>query len=377
MRNIPGTFAAPSASIRTMRTTALLVLLASLGCASTAAPRATTPEHHGPRRTVQGEEFRVVGSSGSGQGDAFDATLLFERGIALMREQHCPEALVEFDRLVAQFPTASIIPLAHYNRGLCLQRGQRWPDAATAMQSAAVSTEPVLAHDALFRLAVVGESGANPAWVLEATDALRTRALPLTLTERVEVAARRASARLAQGNLEEAEREATEAASIAPTPEAIRALDDDTHAAEAKVVLAEVTRRRSLAVRYAVEAPDAEAAITRRVQLVTHAHAQFNEAIRVGHPDWAAAAGFRIGEMYRDLYDTIVDAPTPPDWDDAQRRVYRERTSERLRPLLQGALRSWEATLTMARRIGITSNEWVRRADEAVERLRAVVIARP
>lgn len=377
MRNIPGTFTAPPASMPAMRTAALALLLALTGCASTTTPRATTPEAHGPRRQVRGEEFRVVGASGAGQGDAFDATLLFERGIALMREQHCPEAIVEFDRLVAQFPSASIIPLAQYNRGLCLQRGQRWPDAATAMRSAAASTEPILAHDALFRLAAVGESGASPDWVLEATDALRTRSLPLTMTERVEVAARRASARLAQGNLDEAEREAHEAAGIAPTPEAIRALDDDTHSAEARVVLAEVTRRRSLAVRYTVDAPDAEAAITRRVQLVTHAHAQFNEAIRVGHPDWAAAAGFRIGEMYSDLHAAIVDAPTPPDWDDAQRRVYRERTAERLRPLLQGALRAWEATLTMARRTGITNNDWVRRADEAVERLRAAVSSRP
>ena len=77
--------------------------------------------------------------------------------------------------------------------------------------------------------------------------------------------------------------------------------------------------------------------------------------------------------MYRDLYDAIVEAPTPTEWDDDQRRVYRARTAERLRPLLQGALRSWELTLTMARRTGITNNEWVRRASEAIDRLRAVV----
>lgn len=378
MRNIPGTSRPPTASTSPMRSTSLVLalgLLAPFGCASTSAARPATATP-GPRRSVRGEEFRVVGNAG-GQGDAFDATLLFERGIALMREQHCPEALVEFDRLLAQFPSASIVPLAQYNRGLCLQRAQRWPDASTAMRTAAASTEVVLAHDALFRLAAIGESGANPDWVIEGTDALVSRSLPLTITERVELSARRASARLAQGNLAEAEREAEAAVAIAPTAEAVHALDDDTHAAEARVVLAEVTRRRSLAIRYAVEAPDAEAAITRRVQLVTHAHAQYNEAIRVGNPDWAAAAGFRVGEMYRDLYDTIVEAPTPDDWDDAQRRVYRQRTAERLRPLLQGALRAWEATQTMARRIGITNNDWVRRADEAVERLRAAVAAQP
>ena len=376
MRTIPGTFAPSAASTPAMRLPLVLLLSAVVGCA-TAATRHPPTLRAPAGRSVRGEEFRVVGASAASQGDAFDATLLFERGVARMREQRCAEALAELDRLVREFPTASVVPLAQYNRGLCLQRAERWPDAAAAMTAAAASRDADLAHDALFRLAAVGAAGANPAWVLEATDALQSRALPMTLTDRVELFARRASARLAAGDLEEAEREAQRAVAIAPTEEAVHALDDDTYAAEARVVLGEVSRRRALAVTYQVEAPDAEAAITRRVNLVTHAHLQFNDAIRAGNPDWAAAAGFRIGEMYRDLYDTIVDAPTPPGWDDAQRRVYRAHAAERLRPLLQGALRSWELTLTMARRTGVTHNEWVRRASESVDRLRAAVAGGP
>lgn len=372
MRNISGTSGRGPASIAPMRLLLALGLSGLLGCASGATPRPSTPQP-GSHRSVRGEEFRVVGASAASAGDAFDATLLFERGVAQMRQQRCAEALADLDRLVREFPTASVVPLAQYNRGLCLQRAQRWPDAAAAMTAAAVSRDADLAHDALFRLAAVGASGANPTWVIEATDALQGRSLPLTITDRVELFARRASARLAEGNLEEAEREAQRAVAIAPTDDAVHALDDDTYAAEARVVLGEVTRRRASAVVYQVEAPDAEAAITRRVNLVTHAHLQFNDAIRAGNPDWAAAAGFRIGEMYRDLYDAIVEAPTPPGWDDEQRRVYRAHTAERLRPLLQGALRSWELTLTMARRTGITSNEWVRRASEAIDRLRVAV----
>ncbi|TAK26666.1 MAG: tetratricopeptide repeat protein [Myxococcaceae bacterium] len=372
MRNISGTFVVAVASIPPMRLLLAIGLSGLLGCASSVRPQPTTPDSRS-HRSVRGEEFRVLGASQSGAGDAFDATLLFERGIAHMRQQRCAEALTELDRLVREFPTASVVPLAQYNRGLCLQRAQRWPDAAAAMTAAATTRDADLAHDALFRLAAVGASGASPAWVIEATDALQSRSLPMTITDRVELFARRASARLAENNLEEAEREAQRAVAIAPTEDAVHALDDDTYAAEARVVLGEVTRRRASAVTYRVEAPDAEAAITRRVNLVTHAHLQFNDAIRAGNPDWAAAAGFRIGEMYRDLYDAIVEAPTPTEWDDDQRRVYRARTAERLRPLLQGALRSWELTLTMARRTGITNNEWVRRASEAIDRLRAVV----
>lgn len=366
-----------SASMPSVRHFLAIALSGLFGCATTSStPHATSPGD-ATRHSVRGEEFRVLGASTARQGDAFDATLLFERAVALMREQRCAEALLQFDLLVQQFPLASVIPLAQYNRGLCLQRAQRWPEAAAAMTAAAASRDAELAHDALFRLAAVGVSGANPTWVIEATDALQQRSLPLSIPDRVELFARRGSARLAAENLDEAELEAQRAVAIAPTEDAVHALDDDTYAAEARVVLGEVTRRRANAVIYRVEAPDAEAAITRRVNLVTHAHLQFNDAIRAGNPDWAAAAGFRIGEMYRDLYDTIVDAPTPPTWDAAQRQIYRARTTERLRPLLQGALRSWELTLTMARRTGITNNEWVRRASEAVDRLRTIVAGGP
>ena len=58
------------------------------------------------------------------------------------------------------------------------------------------------------------------------------------------------------------------------------------------------------------------------------AHALFNDALHVGNPEWQAAAGFRIGEMYRDLYHAIVDAPTPTDWDDHAREIYRRRAAE-------------------------------------------------
>ena len=358
-----------------MRTLLLPLLLAAAGCATAGTrTRGTVPA---AERTLRGEEFRVVGSTATRDGDAFDAQLLFDRAIAHMRAQRCADALPVLDQLLRQFPASAVVPLAQYNRGLCLQRAQQFAPAADAMREAARSSENELAHDALLRVAALGEAAQTPAWVIEGTDALAARAIPLTITERVEVAARRASARLAQGDLDAADRESTAAIALAPTEEAVRALDDDTHAAEARVVAAEITRRRAGEVRYEVGSAEAEGAIVRRVQLVMHAHVQFNEAIRAGNPDWAAAAGFRIGEMYRDLYDSIVGAPVPAAWDDRQREIYRTRTAERLRPLLQGALRSWESTLVMARRTGITGNTWVQRAGEAVERLRAAVAAGP
>jgi tetratricopeptide (TPR) repeat protein len=351
----------------------LAPLLALAACATPAAARRPTTSA-ASREAIRGEEFRVVGQGPSTAGDAYDAALLFERATEHLRAGRCEAALTDYDRLLREFPDNFRAHPAQFNRALCLQRANRLPDAADAMRAAAASPrDPTLVRDAWFRVAVLGEQAQQPGWVVEATDAL-LRHPRIDMADRVEALARRAAALLARNEPEAAERAALQAVEIAPTPELVATLGDDTYAAQARVVLAEVTRARAAAVIYRVEEPSGEEAITRRVQLVTHAHTQFNDAIRVGNPHWAAAAGFRIGEMYRDLYHAIVDAPVPTDWSSQGREVYRRRTSERLRPLLQGAMRSWEATLSMARRNGISNNEWVRRADEALAGLRALIL---
>ncbi len=324
-------------------------------------------------RTVHGGEFHVLGST-TGGGDAYDAAMLFDRANGLARQQQCEPAVADYDRLLREFQGSTYTALADYDRGLCLQQLQRLPDAAAAMRTTVTAArDPDLSRTAEFRLAVLGEQAQQPAWVLEATAELLART-DISRTDRVEALARRAAALLATGHRDEAVAAANEAVTVAPTPEAITALGDDTYAAEAKFLLAEATREQGATVVYTVGAADAEEAILRRVTLVTHAHVQFNEAIRVGNPHWAAAAGFRIGEMYRDLYEAIVHAPTPGDWDDHAREVYQRRTAERLRPLLQGALRAWEATMAMAQRTGIADNAWVHRAADALDNLRALIL---
>jgi tetratricopeptide (TPR) repeat protein len=353
---------------------ALLLALALTGACATTTNARARPATPTQRPVVRGEEFRVVSSPTTGAGDAYDAAMLFERATRAVREQRCEEAVALYERLVREFPDNLRVPTSQYNRGLCLQRMERLPDAVDAMRAAATAPrEPDLTRDAWFRVAVMGERAQRPGWVIEASDALLGRA-DLPISERIEALARRAVALLAQNDPDGAERAAEQAIALAPTSENLASIGDDTYAAQARVALAEVFRTRANDVVYRVEDAAGEEAITRRVQIVTHAHVLFNDAIRVGNPHWAAAAGFRIGEMYRDLYRAIVDAPTPAEWDAPAREIYRRRTGDRLRPLLQGALRSWEATLTMARRNAISDNEWVRRATSAIDDLRALIV---
>lgn len=351
----------------------LLLALSLTGACATTSTTSRRADATQPRRHVRGEEFRVLASP-TGAGDAYDASMLFDRASQSLRAQRCDEAIALYARLLREFPDNARAPTAQFNRGQCLQRLERLPEAADAMRIAArTPRDPEFSRDAWFRVAVIGERATRPEWVIEATDGLLARN-DLSMADRTEALARRAAAQLAAGNRDEAERTSEQAIALAPTPESVAALGDDTYAAQARVLLAEVFRGRASDVVYRIEDATAEEAITRRVQLVTHAHVLFNDAIRAGNPQWAAAAGYHIGEMYRDLYRAIVEAPTPTDWDAHAREIYRRRTGERLRPLLQGALRSWEATLSMARRNGISDNEWVRRANEALDDLRALIV---
>lgn len=331
-------------------------------------------------RSVQGPEFRVVGRP-DGSGDGYDARLLFERASTALQTHRYDEAVTDYDRLIREFPQSNLVAASQFNRGQAFQSTNRAAeaiDAYTASATTAQGSNNELARDAWFRVAAVGESANRPADIVTATD--RVLALPrLSLVDRVEALGRQAAAKLALGDRVGAARVAQDAITLAPTVEAVSALGDDTFIAQARFVLAEVSRLDGAAVTIRIDATDAELnlAIERRVQHVTHAHVLYNDAIRIGNPHWAAASGYAIGEMYRALYGAIVETPLPCDWEEPAIRIYRQRTGTRLRPLVQGALRAWEATIGMARRNAIADNAWVRRADEQVESLRNLVLHGP
>ncbi|MDP3276989.1 MAG: tetratricopeptide repeat protein [Deltaproteobacteria bacterium] len=327
---------------------------------------------------MRGAEFRVEGRA-DGTGDAFDAQLLFDRAATAIATRHYDEAIADYDRLIEHFPTSPLIAAAHFNRGQCHQAASRPEQALQAYTSAVDSARghnEALYRDALFRIAVVAESANRPPEVVRSTGQILQIAR-LSIIDRVEALAREAAAHLALGDRPAAQRAAEQAISLAPTPESVSAMGDDTFVGQARFVLAEISRTEASTIVVLVEDPSLELAIERRVQLVTHAHVLYNDAIRVGNPHFAAASGFAIGEMYQALYGSIVLAPLPCEWDPPAIRIYRDRTARRLRPLIQGALRAWEATLDMARRNAIQDNAWVRRTAEQIESLRRNVLMGP
>ncbi|MBL8678017.1 MAG: tetratricopeptide repeat protein [Myxococcales bacterium] len=372
----------------TYRSIAAFVLVASLSaCATTNGTRTTTPaqsSNNGRNRLVQGTEFRVVGRP-DGTGDAYDARLLFERASTALQTRRFDEAIADFSRLATEFPSSPLVPAAHFNIGQAHQAAGRHAEAIAAYNEAATRASAGgnndLARDAWFRVAAVSETANRANDIVTATDRVLT--IPqIALIDRVEALGRQAAARLALGDRAGATRAAQDAVSLVPTAEAVAALGDDTYIAQARFVLGEVSRLEGAAITVRVDETDMsviDLAVQRRIQHVLHAHVLYNDAIRVGNPHWSAAAGFSIGEMYRSLWLSIVGAQLPCDWDEPVIRVYRDRTANNryLRPLLQGSLRAFEATIGMARRNAIADNAWVQRAQAQLDEIQQFVLRGP
>lgn len=371
----------------TYRSIAAFVLVASLSaCATTSGTRTTTSaqsSNNGRNRLVQGTEFRVVGRP-DGTGDAYDARLLFERASAALQTRRFDEAIADFTRLATEFPSSPLVPAAHFNIGQAHQAAGHHAEAIAAYNEAASRASAGgnndLARDAWFRVAAVSETANRANDIVTATDRVLT--IPrIALIDRVEALGRQAAARLALGDRAGATRAGQDAVSLVPTPEAVAALGDDTYIAQARFVLGEVSRLEGAAISIRIDdtAAAIDQAIERRVQHVVHAHVLYNDAIRVGNPHWAAAAGFSIGEMYRALWLSIVGAQLPCDWEEPAIRVYRDRTANnrRLRLLLQGSLRAFEATIGMARRNAIADNAWVQRAQAQLDEIQQFVLRGP
>jgi len=149
-------------------------------------------------------------------------------------------------------------------------------------------------------------------------------------------------------------------------------------------VLAETIRTRS----EALSLPDADVArqrevLERRAELLLEAQRAYFDTIRLTDARWAAAAGYRIGSMYRNLFRALTEAPVPPpsrelapEAIDLYRREYRSQLAERIRPLIRHAIRYWELTLLMVERTGVESaaRHWVDRTRAELEEARRLLL---
>jgi len=333
------------------------------------------------------EEMRIVASrddDGELSFESYDAEGLFLRGVDLMNQGRCGEAISAYDRVADEFPASRWVSPALYNAGLCARdQGDLAAAAARFERLFEMRPDSPDVRDARFVVTAIYIELERWEDALGMADLL-LRDEDLEVAERIEAMSRRAQALLGLGRLDDARKEGeSTVAYFRGQPEEERPRDDYFISAAA-FVWAETLRHEAEEIRL----PDASAseqhdALERRAQAILDAQQAYNRAIRFGNPHWAAASGYRIGAMYDAFWTVITSSPVPEPESEmsseertAFRQEYRTTLARVVKPLIRHAIRFWESTLLMVERTGVQS-EWALQARQDLELARSRLLDQP
>lgn len=293
---------------------------------------------------------------------------LFAVGSAAFAAGDFRRAAAAFGRLADLFPGSRHGAAALYDAGLAHERLGEWRPALERFRSLEGGYVGRDADEASFRVAeCLWHLGQLP----EARSALDrlARHPGLEPTDRIRALTQRGVVELDLGDAGSAERTLREAL-LTWSGAADRERLDDYYPAQAQYYLGEVYRGRFQALRLD-PARDGETKLRQelelKAELLLSAQGHYLRTIRMGNADWAVAAGYRIGELYDELYAHLSEAPLPPDLDAEAQAAYRGELSRETRVLVTKAIGVYERTLEAAQRAGV-ANAFVERTRASLER---------
>jgi tetratricopeptide (TPR) repeat protein len=301
--------------------------------------------------------------------DAYDAHELFDRASKALRDRAYEEAIRLYAALLGEFPNSALVEPALYNHGLCFDALGRSREAAAAY-GALLDKFPDSADtkDALFRLAGSFEKLESYDDVVKVFDALLAR-MDLCGIERVEALARKGAALIPLGRSEDARLTLEEAARLYRQGRGISPSDSVFYFSMAEFELGEIVHNEMCEVALPPDESLLAARLEEKAKLLLEAQRLYTDVIRVGEPNWAAAAAYRIGALYHHLWKDMLSAPPPGDLDDEAKEIYLQILRDRTRVLLKKAVVQWERTLKLARRLHL-DNEWVDSTTRDLEEIR-------
>jgi tetratricopeptide (TPR) repeat protein len=303
----------------------LLVTVLIAGCAHTRGKPSAT--------TVQMDPI-VFAAGKDGQATLIDPGEPFEAASLAYQQNRYEQALALFDRVAAEHPSTQHARSSLYNAGLCLEQLDRRAEATTRFRKLADDyPDSSEALDALFRL------GSNLVKLRdwpgsEAVHARIVKRAALTLSDQVEAYARLGEARFERGQYEEAEHALRQLRELYRAHAEEERLDTDYFLAMGTFYLAEIPHAQYKLLPVRLPQKQLESDLEAKARLLLLAQQRYVETIRVKHVEWATAAGFRIGSLYREFYDDLVGAPIPPNLTGEAREVYQDQVMKKVKTLL-------------------------------------------
>lgn len=340
--------------------------------------REIAPPVTAPAKIIHLEPIRIEvvdSSGGTPKVEATDARSLFDAGNQALVGGKYEEALLHFDRLLADFPSSELAVLALYNAGLALE-GLGRHDAAIDRYRGILTRAKTGrdSRDAHIRaVAVLAELERWPQARKLIGEFLGRG--DLSASDQIEGWARQGFIQVEIGDYRDAEDALARALELANVEEAAgRPLESAYFVAMAHFYLGEIPRRQYAVMPIRLPESQMKKDLNHKAELVLLATERYDRAIKTGHLYWATAAGYQIAAMQAEFRDAIVLAPIPRYLSREAAVVYERRVHKEARQFLEKALRIHQQTVELAN-LYKTTTTW---SDAAVLRAQeiATVLAR-
>lgn len=356
---------------------ALGVLLSGSGCAHASRAGASaglSDPSAGPVTKVEMDPVQIEAGKPGDELVAFDAPTLFEEAGEHMDGNRFSEAVESYDRLIKNFPESGYVPPSIFNAGLSLEAQGRFVDAVERYRRVLDQFPAAkVAKDASLRIgACYAELSRWPASI-EALEAAARRS-DLNLSERVETLSRIGLGYFEISDTAQAERSFREAVAYYQAHQEEERIESPFFVAMAQFYRAHLSHKRFREMPLRTAQKQLPQDIEALAKQFMAANEGYVAAIRFKDPFWASAAGFHIGALYRELYDTLVKAPVPVELNELEKIFYSDLLKGQLRNLLEKAQGVLQKNVEWASRVGV-KNGWVEKSSEQLEELGRLLAA--
>ena len=356
----------------------LLAFIATLsGCATT---RSRTRVHKGPagvqKITMPGTVIRMTPDPIILE-KVYDAPRLFHLAGEAERRKESALAILLYEKLIQEFDNVDYQQVSLFNLGMLHEDKEKWAEAVgyyervVKLFDGMPIDEDQLYFDTFMRLGVCFaklERWWDAVYAFENLVSLEW----IDEQDRMEI-------QLGKGITFEGAGETTLAESAYSRVLSLyRRLQrgiggDKTMAAEAAFRLGEMTRKKYEAVELSYPIELLRERLETKCGFLLTAQNRYLRSIRFGDGHTMAAAGYRLGDLYEDLYQTIVSFEPPPELNEDQIALYDEEVRRKVIVLLKKAIRIYEKSLKLGKRLQ-SSESWLIQLERALSRMKTLYL---
>lgn len=285
------------------------------------------------------------------------------KGLLLAGEHRAAAEL--FDKLAKARPDSEVEPPCLYNAAVAYESFGAWDDSLARLRELLRRFPGYqLERNALMRMGRTLAHVERWSELVVVTEQLIKRT-DLALLEMVEVRGMRSLGLVEQDQVDEALREVSMARDIIEKERFGEAGKPPLELAVVWFALGEVRRKKSEQIVFVPMPPNFTETLERRCQGLLDAQRAYTDTMRSLDARWTAMAGYRLGQLYQDLYRDVMRIPPPVQADSLRKKQLFEGAMRlRYRVLLEKGLDMMNGTIRMSDRTG-ESSAWVSRAKEA------------